>query len=106
MDNIIITNTITTDKISINFNLQDGSFSLTSLDLLTSGDIELNPLVIKLTELIELNKKIEVAYEDTLQLLESDSKIKLVKDTLDDIYESFNSNITVELYEDDSSDLL
>lgn len=99
MDNIIITNTITEDKVSINFDLQDGSLSLISLDLSTSGDIELNPLVIKLAELIELNKKIEVAYEDSLELLATDSKITLVRETLDEIYYSFNSNITVE--EDD-----
>lgn len=99
MDNIVITNTIAEDKISINFDLQDGSLSLTSLDLSTSGDIELNPLVIKLAELIELNKKIEVVYEDSLELLKTDSKITLVKGTLDEIYNSFNSNITVEEYD-------
>lgn len=96
MDNIVITNTIAEDKISINFDLQDGSLSLTSLDLSTSGDIELNPLVIKLAELIELNKKVEVVYEDSLELLKTDSKITLVKGALDEIYNSFNSNFTVE----------
>ncbi|MDI5950204.1 hypothetical protein QLS91_16635 [Flavobacterium sp. LB2P84] len=96
MYNIVITNTIAEDKISINFDLQDGSLSLTSLDLSTSGDIELNPLVIKLAELIELNKKVEVVYEDSLELLKTDSKITLVKGALDEIYNSFNSNFTVE----------
>lgn len=93
MNYILINNTIQQDKISINFNLQDGSLSFPELNLLTSGDIELNPLVIKLTELLELHRKIEVTYEDIHSLLETESKIKLVKDTLDDIYNAFNINI-------------
>lgn len=93
MNNIQINNIIQEDKVSINFNLQDGSLSIPTLDLLTSGDIELNPLIIKLTELLELHRKIEITYEDALSLLETDSKIKLVKETLDDIYNSFNLNI-------------
>jgi hypothetical protein len=93
MNNIQINNIIQEDKVSINFNLQDGSLSFPTLDLLTSGDIELNPLIIKLTELLELHRKIEITYEDALSLLETDSKIKLVKETLDDIYNSFNLNI-------------
>jgi len=93
MNNILITNTIEKDKVSINFNLQDGSLSFPVLDLSTSGDIELNPLVIKLTELLELHRKVEISYEDALLLIDTDSKIKLVKETLDDIYNSFNLNI-------------
>jgi hypothetical protein len=70
MNNIQINNIIQEDKVSINFNLQDGSLSFPTLDLLTSGDIELNPLIIKLTELLELHRKIEITYEDALSLLE------------------------------------
>jgi hypothetical protein len=106
MENILITNTILKDKILISFDLQDGDLSFPSQELSTSGDIELNPLVIKLAELLELNREIEIDYIDSLSLLETDSKIELVKETLDEIYESFNSNITVELNEDDNSDLL
>ncbi|MFH6946661.1 hypothetical protein [Flavobacterium sp. FlaQc-50] len=93
MNNILINNIIQEGKVSINFNLQDGSLSFPTVDLLTSGDIELNPLVIKLTELLELHRKIEITYEDALSLLETDSKIKLVKETLDNIYDSFNLNV-------------
>lgn len=108
MDDIIITNTIGEDKFYIDFNMQDGSISFPTIELSTSGDIELNPLVIKLTELLELNRKIEVKYIDSQSLLDNESKIKLVKETLDDIYDSFNLNIAVELNEehDDNSDLL
>lgn len=96
MDDIIITITIDDDKFYIDFDLQDGSISFPTLELSTSGDIELNPLVIKLTELLELNRKIEVKYVDLQSLLETDSKIELVKETLDNIYESFNLNIVIE----------
>lgn len=102
MENILITNTILEDKILINFNLQNGDLSFPSVELSTSGDIELNPLIIKLTELLELNREIEIDYDDSQSLLENDSKIKLVKETLDEIYNSFNSNIVID---DDGEDL-
>lgn len=95
MENILITNTILEGKVLINFDLKDGDLSF-PLELSTSGDIELNPLVIKLTELLELNREIEIDYVDSLSILENDSKIKLVKETLDEIYGSFNSNIVTE----------
>ena len=96
MENILITNTILKDRISVSFNLQNGDLSFPSVELSTSGDIELNPLVIKLTELLELNREIEIDYIDSQSILENESKIKLVKETLDEIYSSFNSNIVVE----------
>jgi hypothetical protein len=95
MNTILITNTIQEDKISIAFNLQDGTLSFPVINLSTSGDIELNPLVIKLTELLESDRKIEVTYVDSLSLTEYDSKIKLIKETLDNIFSSFNSNIII-----------
>ena len=101
MENILITNTVLKDKILISFDLQDGNIPFPPFELLTSGDIELNPLVIKLSELLELNKEVEYEYEDSLSLLETDSKIKLVKETLDEIYNSFNSNITIENGDED-----
>lgn len=96
MENILITNTILQDKVLISFDLLVGDLSFPTIELLTSGDIELNPLVIKLTELLELNREIEITYEDSFSLLETDTKIILVKETLDEIYNSFNSNIVVE----------
>jgi hypothetical protein len=105
MESILITNTITEDNVSISFDLQDGSLALTTVEIPTTGDIELNPLVLKLTELLELNREIEIDYADSLSILETDSKIDLVKETLDEIYESFNSNIIV-VVEDNGVDLL
>lgn len=96
MENIIITNTITEDKIHINFDLSDGKIPFPPIELSTSGDIELNTLVIKLTELLELNRKVEVKYSDAHSLIESTPKVKLIVDALNEIYNSFNSNIIIE----------
>ncbi len=105
MESILITNTITQDNVSISFDLQDGSLALTTVEIPTAGDIELNPLVLKLTELLELNREIEIDYADSLSILETDSKIELVRETLDEIYESFNSSINI-VVEDNGVDLL
>jgi len=96
MNNIIVTNTIEQDKITINFDPQDGTLSFPSVNLTTTGDIDLNPLILKLTDLLELDNKLEIQYNDTHSLADTDSKIKLVKETLDDIYKSFNQNILTE----------
>lgn len=96
MENIIITNTISEDKIYINFDLQDGQIPFPSFEMSTIGDIELNPLILKLTELIELKRKINFQYVDANSLIIDGSKTKLIKETLDEIYESFNSNVSNE----------
>ncbi|SFC71978.1 hypothetical protein [Flavobacterium phragmitis] len=104
MHNIIVTNTIEQDKVTINFDPQDGTLSFPSVDLTTTADIDLNPLILKLTALLELDTKLEIQYDDVHSLADSDSKIKLVKETLDDIYKSFNQNIITEdeiMHEDD-----
>jgi hypothetical protein len=94
--NIIVSNIIEQDKITINFDPQDGTLSFPSVDLTTTGDIDLNPLILKLTDLLELDNKLEIQYNDAHSLADTDSKIKLVKETLDDIYTSFNQNIITE----------
>jgi hypothetical protein len=102
MENIIITNTIAEDKIHLNFDLSDGKIPFPPIELSTSGDIELNTLVIKLTELLELNRKVEVKYSDDHSIIESTPKVKLIVDALNEIYNSFNSNIIIE--DDDGDD--
>ena len=94
--NIIVSNIIEQNKITINFDPQDGTLSFPSVDLTTTGDIDLNPLILKLTDLLELDNKLEIQYDDEHSLADTDSKIKLVKETLDDIYKSFNQNILTE----------
>lgn len=93
MNPIIVTNSIEESKFIINFNFQDGVIPFPPFELSTNGDIELNPLVLKLTEIIELKRKIEFDFIDAGSLLESSSKLTLIKDTLEDIYNSFNNNI-------------
>lgn len=97
MENITITNTISEDKIYISFDLQDGQIPFPPFEMSTIGDIELNPLILKLTELIELKRKINIQYVDENLLIIDGSKIKLIKETLDEIYQSFNSNINDEI---------
>lgn len=101
MNTIIITNTIEEDKLIINFNLQDGTLPFPPFELTTSGDIELNPLVLKLTELVELKREIEFEFIDSSAILKSSAKLTLVHDTLEEIYNSFNDNIKPS--EEDSS---
>ena len=92
----IITNTIEETKILVNFNFQDGSLSFPSVEINTEGDIDFNSLILKLAELIEHNKQLEVEYVDTELLVESNSKIGLVQATLDEIYNKFNARIELE----------
>ncbi|MCT3806714.1 hypothetical protein HZQ57_15990 [Elizabethkingia anophelis] len=89
----IITNTVEETKILVNFNLQDGSLTFPSVEINTEGDIDFNSLILKLSELIEQNRQLEVEYVDAELLVESNSKIGLVKTTLDEIYNEFNASI-------------
>lgn len=109
MNLIIVKNIIEANKITVSFDLTDGSLSFPTVELATEGDIDLNALVIKLTELIEEKRKFNVEYEDTTSLVESNPKIKLIKNTLEEIYTKFNNqfdtpendNIQVEANTDD-----
>ena len=92
MDSIVIKHIIDESKITINFDLLNGSLSFPSIELKTDGDIDLNSLVIKLTELIEEKRTLELEYEDANSLLETNPKLQLVKDTLNEIYSVFNES--------------
>ena len=70
----------------------NGSLSFPSIELKMEGDIDLNSLVVKLSELIEEKKTLELEYEDTKSLLESNTKIQLVRSTLEEIYSVFNNS--------------
>ena len=93
MTTIIITNTIVESKISVDFNFQDGLLSFPTVEINIEGDIDFNSLILKLTECIESNRSLEIKYVDAEQLAESNSKIGLVKETLDEIYNEFNASI-------------
>lgn len=91
MDSIVVKHIIDESKITINFNLSDGSLSYPSIELKTDGDIDLYSLVVKLTELIEKKRILHFEYKDENLLLETNQKMQLVKGTLDEIYSVFNT---------------
>ena len=92
MESIIVKHIIEESKITINFDLLNGSLSFPSIELKIEGDIDLNSLVVKLTELIEDKRTLQLEYEDTKSLLESNTKIQLVRSTLEEIYSVFNNS--------------
>lgn len=93
METIIIKHNFQQDKIHISFDTKDGSLSFPEVDLDIKTDIDFNNLLIKLTNFIELNKTIEFEFIDDTKLLETSSKIKLIKETLEEIYNNYNCHI-------------
>jgi hypothetical protein len=92
MKSIIVKHIIEESKITINFDLLNGSLSFPSIELKIEGDIDLNSLVVKLTELIEEKRTLQLEYEDTNSLLETNPKMQLIKSTLEEIYSVFNNS--------------
>lgn len=88
--NIIIKHIVEESKFTIIFDMQDGSISFPSQDLNIEGDIDLSTLITKLSEFIEQKKELQIEFDDTKKLEESNHKIKLVKETLNEIYNKFN----------------
>jgi len=93
MNEIIITNSISEKEISVGFNLNDGNVPFPPIVIDISGDIDLNDLVSHILSYLELNRKFQVEYSNPQLLLEKSDKIKLIKETLDEIYIKFNSAI-------------
>ena len=91
MESIIVKNIIEENKITISFDLREGSLPFSSVELKAEGDIDLNTLVVKLAELIEQKRKLNVEYEDDGALLDSRHKMTLLKSTLAEVYAKFNS---------------
>ena len=96
MATIIITNSIEQNKISINFDFQQGELSFPIVEINTEGDVDFNSLVIKLSEILEYNRELEVEFIDTDNLVVENSKLELIKSTLEEIYEKFNDSIKIE----------
>lgn len=85
---IKVINTISSNKIDVNFNQNDNELSLESISIPTEGDIDFNSLVKTLINLI--GKKKELEFEFEFQEESSNPKNGLIKETLEDIYTSFN----------------
>lgn len=89
---IKVINTISSNKIDVNFNQNDDELSLESISIPTEGDIDFNSLVKTLINLIGKKKELEFEFQGEL----SNPKIGLIKKTLEDIYNSFNKIMTTD----------
>lgn len=85
---IKVINTISSNKIDVNFNQNDDELPLESISIPTEGDIDFNSLVKTLINLIGKEKELEIEFQQEEEL--SNSKIGLIKETLETIYTSFN----------------
>lgn len=83
---IKVINTISSNKIDVNFNQNDDELPLEGISIHTEGDIDFNSLVKTLINLIGKEKELEIEFQGEL----SNPKIGLIKETLEDIYTSFN----------------
>lgn len=83
---IKVINTISSNKIDVNFNQNDDELSLESISIPTEGDIDFNSLVKTLINLIGKEKELEFEFQEE----SSNPKNRLIKETLEDIYTSFN----------------
>lgn len=100
MKTILVKHIIEESKFSINFDLQDGSISFPTLDLDIKGDVDFKELIIKLLEFIENKREIQIEFEDQKNLQEGNTKITLIKETLSEIYNKYNSQIREEVDSD------
>lgn len=87
---IKVINTISSNKIDVNFNQNDNELSLESISIPTEGDIDFNSLVRTLINLIGKEKELEFEFQEE----SSNPKNGLIKKTLEDIYNNFNKVIT------------
>lgn len=96
MSEIILTNIIAANQISVDFNLNNGDVPFPPINIDISNDVDLNNLINKIVKLIELKKKISVEFIDADNLAETSDKIKLIMETLNGIYTKFNENVEIE----------
>lgn len=87
---IKVINTISSNKIDVNFNQNDDELPLESISIPTEGDIDFNSLVKTLINLIGKKKELEFEFQEE----SSNPKNGLIKETLENIYNNFNKVIT------------
>ena len=87
---IKVINTISSNKIDVNFNQNDDELPLESISIPTEGDIDFNSLVKTLINLIGKEKELEFEFQEE----SSNPKNGLIKETFEDIYNNFNKVIT------------
>ncbi|PKP24126.1 MAG: hypothetical protein CVU03_13625 [Bacteroidetes bacterium HGW-Bacteroidetes-2] len=93
MSEIIIANSITENQISVIFNLNNGEVPFPPININIVGDVDLNALINEMVKLIEFKRKFLVEFIDVNNLAKTNDKIKLIKETLNEIYSKFNENI-------------
>ena len=91
MKEINLTNSISENQISIGFNLNDDNVPVRPITIDISGDIDLNALVNQILGYLERNRKFKIEYLDPELLLDKSDKIKLIKETLDEIFNKFSA---------------
>ena len=87
---IKVINTISSNKIDVNFNQNDNELPLENISIPTEGDIDFNSLVKTLINLIGKEKELEFEFQKEL----FNPKNGLIKETLENIYNNFNKVIT------------
>ena len=93
MSEIIVTNTISVNQISIGFILSDGSVPFPPITIDITGDVDLNSLITEIIKLLELHRKFSIEFSDPTSLADTNGKIKLIKVTLNEVYTKFNEKI-------------
>lgn len=93
MNKILITHQIEESTITIQFNLLDGEINFPELSLNLNGDIDFSQLIFKMLEFIKNKNTIETDFIDNNNLIKPNSKINLIKETLEEIYDSYNKQI-------------
>ena len=87
---IKVINTISSNKIDVNFNQNNDELSLESISNQPEGDIDFNALVKTRINFIGKEKELEFEFQEE----SSNPKNGLIKETLEDIYNNFNKVIT------------
>lgn len=93
MNKILITHLIEETTITIEFTLKDVKINIPELHLNINADIDFSELIIKMLEFIKDKNTIELNFVDKFDLIKSNSKINLIKETLEEIYNSYNKQI-------------
>lgn len=89
---IKINNKIESKYIEVNIQIMEEiPFPPITIDL--DNDVSLDDLVAKLIDLAKCEKKIEYDFVDDNSLAEQHPKIRIVKETLEEIYKKYNSTL-------------
>ena len=88
-----INNVITEESVEINIqrNQTEERFPpFPPIVINCTNDVVLDELIQKLLELVEYEEEIKYSFTDSSNLVEENPKIKIVKETLSEIYDGFN----------------